>query len=165
MTDRTRAILPFNTPFETGLRSLGILSASYPVAFDLQRLVAFDHLVVHTGDIGGPDSLHPDVPLRSAELLVRRGLVERGLLVMTGRGLIERVTDPSGFLYRAGEFSATFIGSLASPYLSALRDRASWVVERYGGLDDQEFRETMSRYFDQWIEQFHIVQQGASDSP
>ena len=69
MSAAHKASQPFNTPLETGIRSLGILVASYPKAFDLQRLVAFDHLVVHTADIGGPESLHAELPMRSAELL------------------------------------------------------------------------------------------------
>jgi hypothetical protein len=88
--------LPFNSPLETGIRSVGVLVATYPKAFDLQRLVAFDYLVVHTGDLGGPESLHPELPMRSAELLVRRGLVERGLLLMRSRELIEREANPEG---------------------------------------------------------------------
>jgi ABC-three component (ABC-3C) system Middle Component 2 len=38
-------------------------------------MAAFDHLVVHTGDIGGPTSLHPALPMRSTELRAtdRRG--------------------------------------------------------------------------------------------
>ena len=36
---------PFNSPMETGVRSLAILHAAYPAAFDLQRLVEMDYLV------------------------------------------------------------------------------------------------------------------------
>ena len=67
----------FNGPLEAGLRAVAILGAAHPRTLDLQRLVAFDYLLVHTGDIGGPASLHPPSPLHSAELLVRRELVQR----------------------------------------------------------------------------------------
>lgn len=70
----------FNSPLETGVRAIVVLNAAYPRAFDVTEIAWFDHLVVHTGDIGGPQSLHPDVPQRSGELLVRRRLVEDGLL-------------------------------------------------------------------------------------
>ncbi len=101
MSELRQRSMAFNSPLETGIRSVGILVAAFPACFDLQRLVAFDHLVVHTGDLGGPDSLHPEVPMRSAELLVRRGIVERGLLLMVSRGLVERhVTDKGFFLLR-----------------------------------------------------------------
>ena len=103
---------PFNSPLETGIRSVGMLVAAYPKSFDLQRLVAFDYLVVHTGDVGGPESLHPALPMRSTELLVRRGLVERGLLLMISRNLVQREAAAEGIYYRAGEFAETFLDSL-----------------------------------------------------
>ena len=156
MSAAHKALLPFNTPLETGIRSLGILVASYPKAFDLQRLVAFDHLVVHTADIGGPESLHPELPMRSAELLVRRGLVERGLL-MISRGLIERQADVSGIVYRAGEFAETFFASLTSPYLVALRERATWISLTFSDMEEDAFREAMNAAFGRWIEEFQFA--------
>ncbi len=55
----------FNSELETGTRAMVILEAAYPRAFDLARLTWFDHLVVHTEDIGGPESLHPALPGRT----------------------------------------------------------------------------------------------------
>jgi hypothetical protein len=154
--------LPFNSPLETGIRSVGVLVATYPKAFDLQRLVAFDYLVVHTGDLGGPESLHPELPMRSAELLVRRGLVERGLLLMRSRELIEREANPEGIFYRAGEFAETFIASLASPYLIALRERTKWVADVFGDMEQDTFREIMRRAFGRWIEEFQQVERSVA---
>ncbi|HFP4503788.1 TPA: ABC-three component system middle component 2, partial [Escherichia coli] len=34
---------PFNSPFETGIRSLAILVAAFPESYDLQRLVEMDY--------------------------------------------------------------------------------------------------------------------------
>ncbi|WP_306800327.1 ABC-three component system middle component 2 [Endozoicomonas sp. YOMI1] len=61
---------PFNSPLETGVRSLAILVAAHPVAFDLERLVEMDYLVVHSGDADGPESIHAALPMRAGELLV-----------------------------------------------------------------------------------------------
>jgi hypothetical protein len=153
-----RPPLPFNSALETGIRSVGILVAAYPQAFDLQRLVAFDYLVVHTGDLGGPESLHPELPMRSAELLVRRGLVERGLLLMRSRGLVERHANSEGILYSAGELADTFMNSLVSPYLIALIERTKWVANAFGGLEQDTLRDAMHRAFGSWIEEFQHVE-------
>ncbi|WP_315776308.1 MULTISPECIES: ABC-three component system middle component 2 [unclassified Bradyrhizobium] len=149
---------PFNSPLETGIRSVAILVEAYPNSFDLQHLVAFDYLVVHTGDIGGPQSLHPELPLRSTELLVRRGLVERGLLLMISRNLVQREALPHGIYYRAGEFAETFLDSLTSPYLRALRERATWVGTTFGTMEQDTFRQTLRTAFGQWIEEFQSVE-------
>jgi hypothetical protein len=158
MTKPSMAISAFHSPIETGIRSLGVLAASYPKNYDLQRLVVFDHLVVHTGDLGGPVSLHPRLPLRSAELLVRRSLVERGLMLMVSRGLVERVVDEQGFSYRAGELAETFLESLATTYMLALRERANWVAENFAFSSEEDIQETMNTIFDQWVDQFHSTQ-------
>ncbi len=157
MTTGRETQLAFNSPLETGVRSVGILVPAYPKAFDLQRLVALDHLIVHTGDLGGPESLHPKLPMSSAELLVRRHIVERGLMLMISRGLVYRHVDETGITYQAGELAETFFESLCTPYLVALRERAIWVIQTFGDMDDEEFRETMNSLFDRWIEEFQVV--------
>lgn len=156
--------LPFNSPLETGVRSVGILSALYPKALDLQRLVAFDYLVVHTADVGGPASLHPELPMRNAELLVRRELVERGLLLMITRKLVDRVAEKTGIMYCAGEMADVFLSSLTTPYMTQLQLRAQWVAEIFGEMPDVEFRTRMQSNFDKWVEQFHVVEKSVGGS-
>lgn len=153
---------PFNSALETGLRSVSLLVAGYPRSFDLQSLVNFDHLVVHTQDVGGPASLHAKVPMRTAELLVRRSLVERGLLLMISKGLIERKADRSGIAYCAGEFAETFLSSLTSHYILMLRQRAAWVMEKFGSLNEAELKAHIDEYFGKWIEQFQMQQKSLS---
>lgn len=148
----------FNGPLEAGIRAVAVLAAAHPRSFDLQRLIAFDYLLVHTGDIGGPDSLHPSVPLHSAELLVRRRLVEQALLLMMTRDLVRREASADGIRYRAGENAAPFLQALQSTYLSALKNRADWLVEALGARSETEFRTVMRRFFDRWVEEFQIAE-------
>jgi len=85
-----RFIAPFNGPIEIGLRAISILNDAYPSGYSLQRLIIFDYLSVHSDDIsGGPTGLHPKTPHRSGELLVRRDVLQKGLLLYMGRGLAE----------------------------------------------------------------------------
>lgn len=148
----------FNSPLETGMRSLNVLLEAYPATYDLQKLVIFDHLVVHTKDVGGPESLHPKLPQSNTEILVRRKVVENGLLLMMSRNLIERVINSDGISYRAGELATTFINSLNAPYLTQLRESASWVVGNFGQFEDTKLREVVHTFFDKWIEEFQEVQ-------
>jgi hypothetical protein len=155
---RSRKPATFNGSLEAGLRAVAILGAAHPRSFDLQQLVAFDYLLVHTGDIGGPSSLHPPAPLQSAELLVRRKLVQQALLLMMTRELIAREFDADGIRYRAGENAAPFLSSLESDYLKALKDRAAWLVNALGDHSEQEFRAVMRQFFDHWVEEFQAVE-------
>jgi len=158
MSTTTQGGITFNSPLEAGIRAVGTLVAAYPTTFDLYQLVAFDYLVVHTGDVGGPDSLHPRIPLRSAELLVRRKLVEKGLMLMMSRGLVARQISEDGIFYQAGEMAEIFMSSLTAPYLQGLRTRSEWVVERLGDLGSQQLKEFIGQFFNQWVEEFQSTQ-------
>lgn len=132
------------------------------------RRIAFAHIkfgdqvaVAPIGDAGGIEMHDPDAvefvrPRDLAGNPVR--IVERGLLLMASRGLVERLADPGGIVYCAGDFSETFLASLASPYLATLRERASWVVQTFASMDDREFSLAVSQVFERWIDQFQHAQ-------
>jgi hypothetical protein len=148
---------PFNSPLETGLRSLAILEAAFPNRYDLQHLVELDYLVVHSADVDGPESLHAPLPLRAGELLVRRQLIERGLLLMISKGLIERHANKSGIEYSAGDVAAPYLDSLSAPYTLQLRDRARWLADNFSGLSTEEIRSLIRRFFAHWTSEFESV--------
>jgi hypothetical protein len=157
--ESTRPPRTFNGPLEAGLRLVALLGAAYPRAYDLHRLTAFDYLLVHTGDIGGPSSLHPPAPLHSAEILVRRELLERALMLLMTRDLVEREANAKGIRYSAGENAAPFLASVESKYLLALKDRAAWLVDELGDLSDEQFRANMRDFFAHWVEEFQAIEQ------
>ena len=67
MAETTRTVQTFNSPIETGIRALILLAASYTEQLDLQRILEFEYMMVHTEDVEGPPSIHPALPLRSGE--------------------------------------------------------------------------------------------------
>ena len=148
---------PFNSPLETGIRSLAILAAAYPESFDLERLVEMDYLVVHSGDAEGPDSLHAPLPMRAGELLVRRGLIEKGLLLMMSRNLAQRLPGKKGFNYVAGEAASPFLVSLTASYSQKLKQRAIWAVERFADVPTADVRRITHRLFEEWSSQFQVI--------
>lgn len=145
---------PFNSPFEAGIRAVTILAAAYPSTFDMQRLVIFDYLIVHSGDAEGPVSLHPPIPLRSGELLVRRDLVERGLMLMLSRGLVDRHFLHDGVFFSATEDSAPFVATLTSDYIIQLEERAAWAVELFGQLTNVEINGRARQLIKSWAPEF-----------
>ncbi len=141
------------------MRALILLAESYPTQLDLQRLLEYDYIMVHTGDVDGPPSIHPALPLRSGELLVRRQLIERGLMLMISRGLVSRHATPNGFMYQAEDDAGPFLDALTTEYLDDLKDRAKWVVDRFHEMRDQEIRFMLTRVYDQWSREFQIPEQ------
>lgn len=154
----TAQLALFNSSLETGVRSLAILVSAYPAPFDLDRLVEMDYLVVHSGDAGGPQSLHAPLPLRNRELLVRRRLVERGLLLMMSRGLVNRSPSQNGFSYLATESAAPFVSSLTSDYLRQLVVCARWAVERFENVATEEVRRITHSLLEEWSTQFQPME-------
>jgi hypothetical protein len=165
--EQLSVITPFNGPVEIGLRALAILNDAYPTGYSLQQLVIFDYLVVHSDDIpGGPVGLHPQTPHRGGELLVRRSVLEEGLLLYQSRGLLEcRYTD-HGVLFAATDRSAAFLDALGSEYLGHLRDRATWLITNFGALSDEEVTKFAGNHIGEWGAEFAMesvlhVQEGS----
>jgi hypothetical protein len=150
--------ITFNGPLEAGVRAVAILHAGFPASYDIQRLVAFDYLLVRTEQLGGPDNLHPAGPINAPVTDVRRKLVQSALLLMMARGLVVREIDAGGFRYKAGETASLFVESLRSPYLCALRDRAVWLVKYFADQSDEEFDAQMRQFYDGWVVEFQSVE-------
>lgn len=163
VTNHDHRPVTFNGPLEAGIRAVSILGAAYPRSYDLQRLVAFDYLLVHTDDIGGPESLHPPKRMHSAELLVRRKLVEQALLLMMTRELVHRDITSEGITYSAGENASPFLAALSTTYLLSLMERARWLIGALGDHSDHEFKGVMRRFFDNWVEEFQHVERSVGD--
>lgn len=146
---------PFNSPLECGLRLLFVLDAAGGRSSDLQRLISYDYILVHSGDVpDGPTSLHPSVPFRGTELLVKRDLLSAGLNQMFSRELVAKTFDTSGILYRATELTTAFISLLTSNYSHDLRTRAKWLIGRFGVMDDTELSAFMNANVGRWGAEF-----------
>ena len=134
-------VFPFNNNIETGLRMLILLTSGFPKKFDFDQLVYLDYMIVHAGDIDPfKTSLHPDVPNRSGEILVRRNLIQEGLELFISRGLIEQLFDTGGINYRASDFATPFIDALCEKYSLQLIDCAEWIMSTYGNYTVSELQ-------------------------
>lgn len=128
----------FNSPLELGVRMVFLLLALSPRKADLQHLIYLDYAVIYSADLGGPESLHAPVPLRGAEFLSRRELIEEGLYLMSSRGLIDITATEHGIQYSAGENAASLAGIIGGKYADLLFSRCEWVAKRFSSLDLRE---------------------------
>lgn len=146
----------FNSPLECGLRSTIILVESFPAQLDIQRIVHYDYLLVHSGDVDGPRSLHPATPQRSGELLVKRPLLEAGLRLMMQKSIIECTFSKAGIVYSAGNWALSFLDAIDEPYVRALRERAQWIESSFGRMRDAELRAFIGERWAQWGAEFEL---------
>ena len=150
---------PFNSTLETGIRALVLLDAFHPRRCDLLELTWLDHLVVHTGDLDGqdaPQSLHPDLPNRAGELLVRRQLVEKSLRLMQRVHLVEVFETEEGISFGASEDAPSYLDLLQVPYSAALKERARWMAKRFAGLKTDEMRSLVESRIGRWVADFRL---------
>jgi hypothetical protein len=148
--DEEIGVRTFNTPLESGLRALFVLAAARRRAFDTQRLVYFDYLLVHSAEVDGPESLHPRSPAQKGELLVRRALLQDGLDLMRSRDLIERRFKAGGIAYAATTAGANLVSEFESDYAALLRERAAWVVETFAPKSDQALADLLGARVTRW---------------
>jgi hypothetical protein len=146
---------PFNGPIEIGIRALSLLSEAFPASYSLQRLVVSDYLLVHSDDWpNGPPGLHPQTPHRGAELLVRRAVLEQGLLLYQSRGLLERHYTKAGVMFAATDRTAGFLDALSSGYAGELRDRAAWLASLFRDVSDGELLKIANSQVGEWGAEF-----------
>jgi hypothetical protein len=149
----------FNSALETGIRAVCILSVNLSNKFDIHQLLAFDHLVVHTGDmVNAPPSLHPATRQRNGELLVRRPLIEDGLALMVNKKLIRKEYTSDGFYYRSTELGCAFIDTLTNHYISELKERANWAIKLYQESGERTFSDVLNIAFERWTNEFHLIE-------
>jgi len=145
----------FNTPIESGLRALFVLEAVSPEQCDLQRLVIYDYLLVHSDDVlAGPPALHPATPLRSGELLVRRTLVEHGLRLLLRKGLVTKSYAKAGIYFSATKHAKSFLAYFKSPYAMRCGEISKWIAGRFQPMTDDELREFIHENLGRWGAEF-----------
>jgi hypothetical protein len=148
----------FNTPLEAGFRLLFILSECRPNPCDLQRLISYDYLLVHSGDVSSEfDSLHPAVPNRGSEWVVKRDVINMGLGLMFARDLVEKRLTDNGIHFVGSELTAAFVRLLTSPYAEALRTRAGWLARTFGDYTDVALQNYMARRVGAWGAEFDNI--------
>jgi hypothetical protein len=132
------------------------VNAIHPRACDLAELTWFDYLIVHSGDLDGPASLHPDLPAQVGELVVRRRLVEDGLRLMQRLHLVDAQAAEDGISFVAGEDAPSFVALLQAQYSDALKARADWIASKYSGMESQQIRFQISERIGSWKAELFI---------
>lgn len=151
-----RVIRPlFNTPVESGLRTLHVLAALSPDLCDLQRLVIYDHLLVHSTDVpSGPPALHPATPLRSGEILVRRQAVDQGLRLLIHKGLVKQQFKKSGIYFATTEIARPFLEHFHSEYAERCAEISKWIAKIFQPMSDKELRIFIYENLGRWGTEF-----------
>ena len=116
---------------------------------------------MHTSDLGGPPSLHADLPGRKGELTVRRRLVEASLELMRRCHLVEQDGVEDGLLWRASDDAASYVELLETAYSTHLKACAAWLGQEVRARTKAGFKSFVRREFGDWSEAFSAYGGGA----
>jgi hypothetical protein len=153
----------FNSRLEAGIRAVIVLESLRPETADLSEMVLFDHVVVHTRDLGGPPSLHANLPERKSELLVRRRLVEASLQLMRRCHLVEQDSVEDGLVWRASDDAASYVELLETAYSTRLKACAAWLGQEVRDRSKAGFKAFVRQELGDWSEAFSAYGDGAAE--
>ncbi|MCB4791971.1 MAG: hypothetical protein LHV68_08795 [Elusimicrobia bacterium] len=161
--EEIKAPLFFNSPLETGLRLLYIFKNSKKRFIDLQRLIYYHYILVHSSDI--PDapfeSLHPEMPNRSCEIVIGRKIIQKGIDILLSKGLICVKYSKTGIKYNSNTNTSLFLSNLNANYSKELDKRARWICEVFDSMQDHKLNAFMQGNLGKWgaefSREFHLV--------
>jgi len=162
MDNKMKKISIFNSPLESGLRTLFILAKVYPKSIDTQRLIYYNYLALHTGDFSEEvESLHPPIPNRSCQIVIQREVLQEGLHLLQAKELIVVKYNKTGINFLAHKNAKNFIEYFQSEYSRNFIDRIDFVIERFNDLTDKQLdsfiKSNLTKWGSEFVEETHSL--------
>jgi len=151
----TRNANVFNSPLEIGFRTLYILNGISPVEVDLNRLVIYDYFLLNSSDFpNGPKSLHPPIPHRSAQIIIKPLILKDALVLMRSKELIDIVFSSEGIKYKSNELTQKFIELQENEYSKKLIEISKWINTQFGKYSDEKLNTMVENNIPNWGGEF-----------
>ena len=145
----------FNSDLEAGLRAVIILNAFLPRSLDLNDMALYDYFVVHTHDVGGPESVHPEISSRSGEYIVRRRVIEGGLKLMHRVHLVKIKSSNVGVTFESADEASALLDLMCTPYNEKLKKCARWLAQQSNDSPSGSFENHLRSKIGRWELQFN----------
>ncbi len=151
----TRNTNVFNSPLEIGFRILFILQGIFPKEIDLNRLVIYDYFLLNSADFpNGPKSLHPPIPHRSSQIIIKPLIIKEAIALMRSKELIEIIFSVEGIKYKANDLTSKFIELQESEYSNKLVELSNWISLQFGEYDDEKLKILVENNIPNWGNEF-----------
>ena len=127
----------FNSPFETGLRAMLILSLIKSNGITIDRISAYDFMTTYGKDFSvSQQNLHGDNSYSFSELSSKRAVFTEGIKMLVLGGLIAVNRTDKGFLYKLTANGHKYIQTLESDYKDQYIAVAEKVHKKYARKSD-----------------------------
>lgn len=151
----TRNTNVFNSPLEIGFRTLFVLNGIAPTEIDFNRLVIYDYFLLNSSDFpNGPKSLHPPIPHRSAQIIIKPLILKDALVLMSSKELIDIVFSEQGIKYKANVLTKRFIELQESEYSIKLIELSKWINDQFGNYSDEQLNTLVENNIPNWGGEF-----------
>lgn len=151
----SRNVNVFNSPLEIGFRALFILQGIFPVEVDLSRLVIYDYFLLNSNDFpNGPRSLHPPIPHRSAQIIVKPLIMKDALTLMRSKELIDVIFSVEGIKYKANNYTKTFIELQENDYSKQLTVLCQWIKSQFTDYSNERLNTLVRNNIPNWGGEF-----------
>ncbi len=77
-------------------------------------------------------------------------------MLYQSRGLLIQHFWPTGTFFAATDPSGAFLDSLSAEYVRRLRERAEWLIGRFGGSSEAELAELVRQHLGKWGAEFDM---------
>lgn len=151
----TRDTQVFNSPLEIGFRILFILKGISPKAIDINRLVIYDYFLLNSGDFPmGPKSLHPPIPHRSSQIIIKPMIIKDAMTLMKSKELIDIIFSVDGIKYKANRLTEKFIELQENEYSHKLNMISEWINKQFGEYSDDRLKTIVDNNIPNWGGEF-----------
>jgi len=145
----------FNSPLEIGFRTLFILNGISPMEVDFNRLVIYDYFLLNSNDFpNGPTSLHPPIPHRSAQIIIKPLILKDALVLMKSKELLDIVFTKTGIKYKSNDLTKKFIEFQDNEYSKKLIELSEWIKNQFGNISDAELNTLVDNNIPNWGGEF-----------
>ncbi len=127
----------FNSPFETSLRILLLLSVNDNKYYSLEKILCIDFITCYSEDYGfNHHNLHGINHYKLSEISNRRKLIQTSIKDLVVKGLITPIIN-NGYIFAISKQGENYINSLTSTYSREYKEIALDVINKYGKEDDE----------------------------
>ncbi len=129
----------YNTPFESGLRTLLILFSDDSNGMTIDRIVAYDFMTIYGGELGISEiNLHGINHYSFSELSTKRTICSEGIKAFVLDGLITIKQSKKGFIYSLTTEGKRYVEKLESNYKTQFLRIINEVRDNYDNVPDTE---------------------------
>ena len=151
----TRNTNVFNSPLEIGFRILFILNGISPREVDFNQLVIYDYFLLNSNDFpNGPRSLHPPIPHRSSQIIIKPLILKDALILMRSKELIEIIFSEKGIKYKANDLTQRFIELQENDYSKKLIELSNWICKQFGNFTNEQLNAIVENNIPNWGGEF-----------